>query len=119
MENASSHVSIQLTPGQVAHVLREASDANNLAIVLSGLQGVREALARQPALLKDPRDSRALVTGLFLLATLPPDGTYIRAAELAKSLDMSASSAHRYLNTLVHLGLVEQDPATRRYRLAT
>jgi DNA-binding IclR family transcriptional regulator len=31
---------------------------------------------------------------------------------------MPMSTAHRYISTLVAVGLVERDPASRRYRLA-
>jgi DNA-binding IclR family transcriptional regulator len=39
--------------------------------------------------------------------------------EIAGELGMSPSTAHRYLQTLLELGLVERSPRTRRYRLAT
>jgi DNA-binding IclR family transcriptional regulator len=31
---------------------------------------------------------------------------------------MNPTTTHRYLSTLVAVGLVERDPGTRRYRLA-
>ena len=33
-------------------------------------------------------------------------------------LDMNPSTAHRYLSTLLAVGLLERNPDTRRYRLA-
>jgi DNA-binding IclR family transcriptional regulator len=32
---------------------------------------------------------------------------------------MSPSTTHRYLSTLLAVGLLEQDPRTRRYQVAT
>jgi len=52
------------------------------------------------------------------VASLPDDGSYLGNAQLARMLDMNVSTVHRYLQTLVAVGLVERDPSTRRYRLA-
>jgi DNA-binding IclR family transcriptional regulator len=37
--------------------------------------------------------------------------------DLAGRLEMSPSTTHRYLTTLLAVGLIEQDPRTRRYRV--
>ncbi len=55
--------------------------------------------------------------GVLLLAAFPSDGGYIGNSDLARALDLSASTTHRYVTTLVALGLVERDPATRKYRI--
>ena len=39
-------------------------------------------------------------------------------AELARMLDMNTSTTHRYVTTLLAVGLLERDPAHARYRLA-
>ena len=52
-----------------------------------------------------------------MLAVFPVDGSYLGNADLARMLGMNQSTTHRYLSTLVAVGLVERDPATRRYRL--
>jgi DNA-binding IclR family transcriptional regulator len=36
--------------------------------------------------------------------------------EFSQRLDLNASSTHRYLATLVAIGLVDRDPGSRRYR---
>jgi IclR family pca regulon transcriptional regulator len=38
-------------------------------------------------------------------------------SELARAVDLSRSTAHRYVATLTRLGYLDQDPATRKYRL--
>ena len=38
--------------------------------------------------------------------------------ELAGELGLSPSTAHRYAQTLLELGLLERSPTTRRYRLS-
>ncbi|HEX3519829.1 MAG TPA: helix-turn-helix domain-containing protein [Solirubrobacteraceae bacterium] len=60
--------------------------------------------------------SRSLLTGLLLLSSLPPDGAFITSSELARKLDISPSTCHRYLVTLFEIGLVERDPNKRHYR---
>jgi DNA-binding IclR family transcriptional regulator len=66
----------------------------------------------------DPRLSRSLLRGLSLLARFGP-GTPVRGVvELAHELDMSPSTAHRYVLTLVEAGVLERVPRTRKYRLA-
>jgi len=36
---------------------------------------------------------------------------------VAAQLELSASTTHRYMSTLLAAGLLEQDPRTRRYRV--
>ena len=43
---------------------------------------------------------------------------FMGIAELARMLDMNTSTTHRYVTTLLAVGLIERDPATRRYRVA-
>jgi IclR family pca regulon transcriptional regulator len=53
-----------------------------------------------------------------VLSCFPADGGYLGIAELARTLGMNTSTTHRYVTTLLAVGLLERDPATRRYRLA-
>jgi biotin operon repressor len=46
-------------------------------------------------------------------------GEYLSLIDIAKRLQMGSSAIHRYLSTLRILGIVEQDPETRKYRLAS
>jgi predicted transcriptional regulator len=109
--------SIELSQAQLEHVLRDASGSGGLSLALAGLSDVRAALARAQPLLEDSRLSRSLMLGVLLLAAFPADGSYIGNSELAHTLDLSASTTHRYVSTLLALGLVERDAATRKYRI--
>jgi IclR helix-turn-helix domain len=116
--SANEPVILELTPAQVDRVLRHALGAGNMSLLLSGLSDVRDALEDAPWQLEDQRLSRSLLFGLLLLAAFPADRSFIGNAELARILDMNISTVHRYISTLVAVGLLERDPTTRKYRLA-
>ncbi len=116
-QQGSERVSIELSTAQVDRVIRSAADGGSMSILLSGLRDVREVLAREPRQLEDSRLSRSLLAGLMMLASFPTDGSYLGNAEIARMLDMNPSTTHRYVSTLVAVGLLERDPSTRRYRL--
>ncbi len=89
-----------------------------MSVLLTGLAQTRQACAddlREP---DDRRLSRSLLTGLVILASMPDDGADVGVAELARLMGMNTSTTHRYLTTLLEIGLVERHPVTRRYRLA-
>jgi hypothetical protein len=111
-------VILELTPAQVDRVLRHALGTGNMSLLLSGLSDVRDALEDAPWQLEDERFSRSLLFGLLLLAAFPADRSYIGNAELARIRGINISTAHRYISTLVVVGLLERDPTTRKYRLA-
>ncbi len=87
-------------------------------MLLSGLGNLSGVFAAGLQGLDDPRLSRSLLAGLLMLASVPADGGYVANAELARTLGMNPSTAHRYVSTLVAVGLLERDPDSRRYRLA-
>lgn len=111
-------VSIALSAAQVDGVVRAAADGGSVSVLLSGLSDLSEALAAGLKGLDDRRLSRSLLAGLVMLASFPTDGSYLGNAELSRLLDMNQSTAHRYVTTLVSVGLLERDPDTRRYRRA-
>lgn len=117
-ERGSDATVIELLPAQVERVVRAAADGDSIPVLLSGLERVRGTLVTRSTQLKDPRLSRSLLSGLLLVASLPRDGSYLGNAQLARMLGMNVSTVHRYLQTLVAVGLVERDPGTRRYRLS-
>jgi Fic family protein len=116
----SARVTLELTQSQIDRVIRDATKAGNanVSALLSGLTGIQETLARDPKLLDDPRTSTSLMRGLLVFAALPSDGSYIRISDIAEMLGTSPSTTHRYLTTLLNVGLAEQHPSSRRYRQA-
>ncbi len=111
-------VYIELTQAQVDRVVRGASGSGTMSALLAGLDGVRQTLEDAPQQIEDRRLSRSLLSGLLLLACFPTDGTYLSNTEVARRVGMNMSTAHRYISTLVSVGLLERDPGTRHYRLS-
>jgi DNA-binding MarR family transcriptional regulator len=112
-------VSIVLSKVQVDQVMRRASGENgHLSAMFYGLVEGREAMMASLYDVESHHLSRSLLAGLLLLSSFPEDGEYLGNAEVARLLGMNASTAHRYISTLVEVGLLERDPSTRRYRLA-
>ena len=95
-----------------------------MSVLLSALRDPQWTLALEaeewayPAQMEDQRLSRSLLSGLLVLSCFPPEGGYLGIAELARMLDMNTSTTHRYVTTLLAVGLLERDPGTRKYRLA-
>ena len=127
-------IAIALSPTQVEHVIRVASSAsggavsNLLAAALEnahaggqrardGRDWLREAsqLALDRAL-SDPQLSQSLLRGLAILSCYGPERRWRAIIDLARELDMSPSTTHRYVKTLRAVGLLEQHPTTREYR---
>lgn len=113
-------VHIELSRAQVDQVVRAASDAGSMSLLLTGLGDSREALERaaQQVGNTDSNLSSSLLSGLLVLAAFPADGSSLGNAEVARMMGMNPSTAHRYITTLVVAGLLEKDVGTRRYRLA-
>jgi IclR family pca regulon transcriptional regulator len=65
----------------------------------------------------DPGFSQSLERGLAILAAFRPDRPALGVSELARSLGLTRSTAHRYVATLATLGYLQQDEPTRKYRL--
>jgi hypothetical protein len=117
-ERAGEPVLIELSPAQVNQVVGEASEGGNVAVLLSGFHGGCEAfVAAAQQLENNPRASRSLLLGLLVFAVFPADGSYLGVTQVARILDMSASTTHRYIQTLLAVGLLERNPGTRGYRL--
>jgi IclR helix-turn-helix domain len=115
---------IELSKSQVDQVVRGAGEGGTMSILLSALRDPDWTLAvdsedwAYPEQMEDRRLSRSLLSGLLVLSCFPVDGGYLGIAELARMLDMNTSTTHRYVTTLLAVGLIERDPATRRYRVA-
>ncbi len=110
-------ISIDLTGPQIDRVVRESGKGGGIASLLRGLAGDQTLVGRYEALADSPRLSRSLLLGLLVLASLPDDGSSLSVSDIATRLSMSPSTTHRYLSTLLAVGLLDQDPRTRRYRV--
>ncbi len=66
---------------------------------------------------REAATSQSLERGLAILSAFTSTRPLLGVSELAREVGLSRSSAHRYIATLAHLGYLEQDRTTRRYRL--
>jgi len=122
-DRRADKVVIALDRAQVDQVVCAASERSAISVLLGGLGDFRETLAGdagavRPSQMDDRRLSRSLLAGLLVLAALPADGSYVRLVDVARITGMNNSMIHRYVSTLMSVGLVERNPRTRRYRLA-
>jgi DNA-binding MarR family transcriptional regulator len=109
-------VSIELSKTQVDHVMRAAAGGASFSAVLHGGLETQE-LPDRLDVFDDSRLSQALLAGLLTFASFPGDGEYLGNGEIARRLRMNPSTTHRYITTLVEVGLLERHPSTRRYRI--
>ena len=89
--SAKQPLSITLSPGQVEQIVGAANTGRRL--------------------------SRSLLRGLSVLACFGPENETLGLMEIAECLQISASTIHRYVITLVAVGLLEQSQETRKYSL--
>lgn len=61
--------------------------------------------------------SQSLERGLAILSSFHSDRPLIGVSELSRGLELSRSTAHRYVATLAKLGYLQQDADSKRYRL--
>jgi IclR family transcriptional regulator, pca regulon regulatory protein len=61
--------------------------------------------------------SQSLERGLAILSAFGRGASSLGIAQLGRELDLSRSTTHRYVATLAMLGYLEQDAATKKYRL--
>jgi IclR family transcriptional regulator, pca regulon regulatory protein len=61
--------------------------------------------------------SQSLERGLAILSAFRSGRPLVGVSELAREVGLSRSTAHRYIATLAELGYLDQDAATRKYRL--
>jgi hypothetical protein len=107
-------ITIKLNAEQVVKVIAEVA-ASAPATKMLALLARPQELARSP-LLEDAKVSRSLLYGLVALVSFPPDGRERGLMEVASDLGLPASTTYRYVHTLRAVGLLEQDPATHKYR---
>src|SRR3989441_1531678 len=61
--------------------------------------------------------SQSLERGLAILSAFRSGRPLLGVSELGREIGLSRSTAHRYVATLAMLGYLQQDSATRKYRL--
>ncbi|MGA2455748.1 MAG: helix-turn-helix domain-containing protein [Solirubrobacteraceae bacterium] len=114
--SANRNVSIVLSDLQVAQVARQLAGRASFAGLLpeaSDLDGLRRAVL---PLLDNDEYSRATYRALLVLAAFPADGSEVALTAIARELGLSPSTAHRYIATWMAIGLLVQEPGSRRYR---
>lgn len=109
-------INIELTKAQVNRVVREAAEDDGLLGLLGGLAEL-DVLASSTQM-DDARFSRSLLRGLTVLAAFPADGRHRSVTDVAHQLELGISTTHRYISTLVEVGVLERDPVSRQYRVA-
>lgn len=121
---AGQRVIVELFDSQIDQILRSVVNTGgpSISALLSGLASGRsvnrtELEARYRGQMEDGALSRSLFRGFIVLACFLPGGLVRGIAELSKQLELNISTTHRYVSTLVALGLLEQC-AARKYRLA-
>jgi hypothetical protein len=128
-------VLVQLLPDQIDQIIEVASgvkpesaiETSNRNLLING-NGNHDAMEPlDPGadmrwifrpLMADKGLSQSLLIGLQILTCFPLDGTHRGVAEVARQLGMNNSTVHRYLTTLLEVGLLERDPDSRWYRIA-
>ena len=61
--------------------------------------------------------SQSLERGLSVLSAFRSGRPLLGVSELGRDVGLSRSTTHRYVATLAALGYLQQDPATKKYRL--
>jgi len=110
-------VLIALNQMQVNHVVKAAAGVENISHRLANVDK-SFFLDRKRPQLKDRTLSMSLLTGLLIYDAFPTNGNTLGVNELAAAIKASPSTTHRYLTTLVAVGLLQQNADTRRYQLA-
>src|SRR5438132_13441527 len=62
---------------------------------------------------------QSLVRGIEILGMFGPERPALSLAELVELTGLNRTTTYRFVSTLRHLGLVQVDPETRRYRLGS
>jgi hypothetical protein len=113
---------LELTRPQIDLVVHAAAERGTLTVLMQrgglGAEVAERLGSWSPERLNDPRLSRSFLLGLWVLSQLPADRSGVGVAAVVAETGMSKSTTHRYLTTLVEVGLAEQDSVTRKYRLA-
>jgi hypothetical protein len=111
-------VTIALTDEQVREVLQGFSGVSGVAGLLSEMSELDQLRAVVAPFIGDMTYSTATFRAAFVLAALPRDGSERTITDIATEVGFSKSVTYRYMVSWVALGMVYQDPGSRRYRRA-
>lgn len=113
-------ISVTLSGAQVRGVLREAAGRSGSRDILLGR--VDELRVAVGAALLDPEIderevSRSTLRALSIFCAFAPRGTIRGIIDVGRELGVGHSTAYRYAQTLVEVGLLEQVTSARKYRI--
>lgn len=111
-------VTITLTEWQIARIMREVTGESGLAALPAGVDELSRLRGTLQPLLDDAAYSRSTLRALLVLGAFPVDREERELTDVARQLDLSPSTTHRYIGTWMAVGLLEQHPHSRRYRRA-
>lgn len=109
-------ITLTLTDAQVAQVTHEVSSAASLSALLADAGDLQRLLTIMEQFSEDRNCSRSTLRALAVLAALSDDVPRRDLKQVAAEVGISPSTTYRYVNTWVMLGMLEQDPASRRYQ---
>jgi IclR family pca regulon transcriptional regulator len=92
----------------MTRTLRTALSGCQDAVLMSGMEAQATTGASY---------SQSLERGLAILSAFRSGRPVLGVSELGRELGLSRSTTHRYVATLASLGYLQQDPATKKYRL--
>ena len=108
-------VTITLTGRQVLQVMRHAARTGLIDMLgdVADPGAVHDTLL---SLLADDQYSRSTLRALLVLAAFHPDGSERELTDVARELAISPSTLHRYVGTWMAIGVLDQNPVSRRYK---
>jgi IclR-like helix-turn-helix domain-containing protein len=114
---ADPRVSITLSPSQVEEIVRAVEPGRAPGFTATIMDVLNHGGDADMPGYADRRLSRSLLRGLAVLACFGPEDETLGLMEIAERLGLNGSTIHRYVITLVAVGLLEQSPETRKYSL--
>jgi hypothetical protein len=109
-------IAITLTRAQVGDVVRREARARSHSFSLQATLTDLPSAARVVEATESRGLSLSTLRSLLVLVAFPNDGSYRTLAEVSREVDYNPSTTHRYVSTWIAVGLLEQDPRSRRYR---
>jgi len=113
------NVTLELTDAQVCELVASAFAERARLTLLSGLSGLSVLREQVTPFLRDSGCSTEALRAVLVYAAFPVDGSERAVTDIAAELGFSTSTSHRYISSWVAVGLLRQDPQSRRYRRAT